>query len=536
LYHRQRIVLEKNIVRTPLYRSLNPHFAWTIDGVTYPYTIIDSLNWVQAKLSAWSKSLGKDFNKHKMPEVTYEENPIAWQLYCKQDVIALEHCVKNYLESLFKLAGGYFEIGLTTSSNAMRLFRLTYMSEKSIGVSTNERQVEIEKKSYHGGHVEAYYDGQYDGPLVKLDINSLYPSVMQNTSMPVRYYRSIKGDVNMLMGFIDDEQYVVLADIVVDIPEDNEIPPLPFHSDKLIFPNGQFRGFYWQSEIKLIPSSMIKAVKRIYLYHARKDVFDYYIETLGEIKKTTKDSVLRNTTKLMLNGLYGKFGQKKIPNHWNDAPSYFQEYLELPKGIVICDGPCCVDKDKDDPTRQLALLRTGGKTYALHKPLSQHFKKNFNSNIAIAAYITSRARAVLMETIQYLHSQGERTLYCDTDSLMVRQSAVDILSDRIDDTEFGYWKIEGYANSAVILGPKSYIFGDKVTLKGANKDTLIANEGGFTSTRSQPIKAQTRLYQGISTEGQHWIDRTHSIKQLNSKRESVKNGWNKPITLLRESL
>lgn len=49
-----------------------------------------------------------------------------------------------------------------------------------------------------------------------------------------------------------------------------------------------------------------------YKFERGKDVFKSYVEDLYNIKKNSSNVVERNTAKLMLNSLYGRFGMKEI--------------------------------------------------------------------------------------------------------------------------------------------------------------------------------------------------------------------------------
>jgi hypothetical protein len=52
-----------------------------------------------------------------------------------------------------------------------------------------------------------------------------------------------------------------------------------------------------------------------YKFERGKDVFTSFVEELYSIKKNSTNEVERNSAKLMLNSVYGRFGMKEIISH-----------------------------------------------------------------------------------------------------------------------------------------------------------------------------------------------------------------------------
>ena len=76
-----------------------------------------------------------------------------------------------------------------------------------------------------------------------------------------------------------------------------------------------------------------------YKYRAAEGLFDDYIDKWAEVKKTSKGAK-RSLAKLMLNGLYGKFGQRlklaeKKPELIDDDVKYITQETEERDGVYI---------------------------------------------------------------------------------------------------------------------------------------------------------------------------------------------------------
>lgn len=141
---------------------------------------------------------------------------------------------------------------------------------------------------------------------------------------------------------------------------------------------------------------------------------------------------IRAWVKLILNGVYGKFGQNKCSELRCDI--YNQNTNSIDDTIV-----------REDDT-VVELLSEG--VY-----------------IALASFVTSYSRLHLLEVLNIINkTKGIQWRYCDTDSAYVTGD-VDILKKAIKDYididytgELGKWKIEKYFDKILIIGIKKYIY------------------------------------------------------------------------------
>jgi hypothetical protein len=335
---------------------------------------------------------------------------------------------------------------ITPASYAMRVFRTTLINpvinpflkfdtKSKSNYSVNEEIENFIRASYFGGRVEAFANPvTWDEIVAYIDVNSLYPSVMYKNRFPVGKFiklnnlteKGFKYVLNRFEGF---------AKLRVNVPK-IKVQPLPYQSDgKLIFPYGTFTGTWAFPEIRNALDYGVEINEYIECYYTTESIelFKPYIDMLYPLKQNAGDNKgLRNFIKLLLNSLYGKFGQKhtRISSHLREIDPETEETL---KKIQTYNGRFYIEEEEESNAYKPFML------------------------VHIAAYVTSYARVL---EYSYL-SKAEILYYCDTDSLVVPIANIDkyILND-----ELGSVKIE-WQGKFVCFAPKVYYF-DGVDEKG----------------------------------------------------------------------
>lgn len=188
---------------------------------------------------------------------------------------------------------------LTIASQAMGIFRHSL----KFHVRVNPPRVsEFVRKGYAGGRVEIFK--MLGRGLQYYDVNSLFPTMMRNMLLPVQFERETKRLRDGALGFLDVE---------VSSPG-KYIPILPMKFEgRLIFPNGRFRGVFFSEELKYALSQgyRIEKIYRGFEFHRSASFFSEYVDTFYELKKNApKGGAAELISKLLLNSLYGKFGQR----------------------------------------------------------------------------------------------------------------------------------------------------------------------------------------------------------------------------------
>ncbi|GFS99061.1 DNA_pol_B_2 domain-containing protein [Trichonephila clavipes] len=118
-----------------------------------------------------------------------------------------------------------------------------------------------------------------------------------------------------------------------------------------------------------------------------------------ELGKIEKNPRLRFISKICLNSLWGKFGQRK-----NMQQTEYVMELEDFYRIVL-----------NDAIKDLNIFLNDDCVEIQYKKKDAYSKDNFNTNVYVAAFTTSSARIRLYEIMDKL---GDKVLYSDTDSIM----------------------------------------------------------------------------------------------------------------------
>jgi len=256
-----------------------------------------------SSLADLGESIG--FPKLKVDFATVSDDDLL--TYCKQDVEVMRQAWNLWYRFIQVSDLGNFQN--TVGSQAMSAFRHRFMHH-DIFVHTHDDAIALERESYHGGRVECFRLGdQGAGPFYNLDVNSMYPFVMRNYPVPTKllhYYEKISArdfeDVRQRYG------YIVEARISLDNPL------LPAQRDgRLVFPIGEVRGVYTKPELEqALSRGHLLSVSRCAVYH-EETIFEPFVDFFYTARKRFKaegNSQFDYFSKLILNSLYGKFGQK----------------------------------------------------------------------------------------------------------------------------------------------------------------------------------------------------------------------------------
>ena len=306
---------------------------------------------------------------------------------------------------------------MTIAGSSMRTFTDKYIKDK-IYFRHNSEELKEQFNAYYGGRTEVFSRGLIEN-YNYYDINSLYPSVMRDFTFPNPNTKRItmKNDIKYIL------QYDGVAHVDVWCPENLKVPLLPYrHNNKLIFPTGSFSGWYSNVELRkaIELGYVIKFIKKVYYFKENCEPFKDFVNDMyaKRLKYQEEKNPMELVTKLMMNSLYGKFGQK------------FTDKEELqPFNLTI------EELDKLDNFERIGnFIRI------------KHKEKEPNAFcIPIwALYVTAYARLRLYE---YLSNHD--VVYCDTDSVITKD---EIKTSK----ELGKMKLELKIKRGVIVKPKFY--------------------------------------------------------------------------------
>lgn len=349
--------------------------------------------------------------------------PVGYEL-TPEEVEYIKHDVVIVAEALKKLHEQGLE-KMTTASNALADYK------SIIGKSNFERWFPLPdydsdvRQSYRGGFTYANpaFSNKVIGEGLVLDVNSLYPSVMYNKPLPYGEPIFYNGQ------YTPDRLYKLYVQILTCHFElkPGYIPTIQLKHSLSFMPT----EYLTSSKGEDITLCLTSVDLELFLEHyevynlewvcgwkfkSSNILFRDYIDKWYAVKEQAtrdKNPGLRQISKLMLNGLYGKFAIN---------PSVRNKIPEL---------------DVDGSIRY--RLGEPGERKPLYIP--------------IGTFITAWARYTTITAAQKVFN---RFLYADTDSLhLIGTTPPDDLD--IDDVRLGAWKIENTFTRAKFIRAKTYV-------------------------------------------------------------------------------
>jgi hypothetical protein len=431
----------------------------------------DSYQYVPMPLDAIGQYVG--LPKLPMPS---EDAPFdKWLTYCKRDVDVLQSIMLSYVYFIQQNDLGNF--AATTPAQAFAAFRHRFMTH-DIFIHDDEDALDLERRAYHGGRCEIFFYGRVEQPLYKLDVNSMYPALMRDNLYPTaKATRYNHLSIDRLREIVSDS--LVVAQCRVRTAE----AAYPLIQDgKLIFPVGEFWTYLTTPEVTYALSrGHIQEVGETVTYTGAP-IFTEYVKSLYAMRQAYKaqgNQPFQLLCKLLLNGLYGKFGEK------------FQDIVD--KGRTDAQIPEFVEfayQERPGEWPHSAFILAG------HLYVYENEREGMNSAPAIAAHVTAYAR---MKLYNYIAQAGrEHVFYMDTDSLIVDAIGYQRLASEIDTHALGKLKLEETADSAEFYAPKDYVFGDEQKIKGIRRDAVPLQVGVYS--QEQFGKWLTLVRRGVTGE------------------------------------
>jgi hypothetical protein len=308
-----------------------------------------------------------------------------------------------------------------SSSSYSNWTKTQYNFSKTLKKSNDTYINEVINFSYKGGitKVNKEFIGVELNDVISYDVNSLYPSQMLMNTMPVGeplVYNNLK-DAKILK---TNKKFIVVVYVI-------NMKIIDGHHSFIGLSSGFSFSSYkyddeildrtlhlWEEEFNLFIDYYQGEYEVIHVlaFKEQHDVFTSYLNGWKEIKETTQDQVERQIAKLMMNSLYGKFGQK----------------------------------DK----RMSKKLRGADDKTLLYEIVEEDAPYKFRP---IASYITAMSRCVLIKAIQ---ENAEHFVYCDTDSLYLKDIK-EAKNIPISNNVIGHWKFESHYTRFKCLKAKCYI-------------------------------------------------------------------------------
>ena len=418
--------------------------------------LVDTLNYFRMSLKGLGRATGLD--KLQMPET---DDSDIWTEYAIRDTRIVEKAVMELREFVSDL--GHNKLPNTIASLAFSIWRDLY-NDGQIYVHNNSSALALERDSYKGGRCDAFYKGETKETLYQYDINSMYPTIMRDFKVPVSIdgYYSKYRDSAFTGARRDGLQ--IFANCVVST--EKECYPYRYNG-KLIFPVGRFETcLAWPELEYALDCGDIDEIYGFSTYTSEY-AFSDYVETIynKRMEYTNKGNEgFAFFCKILLNSLYGKFGQRST--EWVD-------YDGLPP-----DSDGYVADEYGNLTR--VRIRGGRAEIKVDRG------ESYYSCPSVAAAITSYGRLMLWKYIDQVRYLGGTVYYCDTDSLVVDIKGKEYL-DQFVGVELGMLKLESVSDGGTFYAPKDYVLNGRAKIKGIRNPVAGVREykqDRFTSLNS----------------------------------------------------
>lgn len=463
------------------------------------YYFCDSFSILPASLDKITKAFNVN-DKKQSGAIDFSKKVVITEKllnYLKADCLGLYQSIAKYQELLNNLGGN---LKITLASTSLDLFLREFLP-KDLAIPNYPHYDSDIRKAYFGGRVEVFK--KYGKNLNYYDFNSLYPSVMADNYFPVGnpvYINNYKFKSHHY-GFVYIETFI-----------NKTIPPLPFRfENKLMFPNGYIKGWYAIPYLlKLQELKIPFKTRQAIIFPQKEKLFSGFVNTLYDLRLKNKKTALEYIIKLLLNNLYGKFGQKTKNRNYILRPET-KEFKK--KKLHIYDEINDLWYTETDKSKAHILP-------------------------GIAAYVTSYAQLKLFDILNTLENN---VYYCDTDSIVT-----DLEIETSD--KLGFLKKEYEIKEGFFVAPKLYAFetteGKKIIkAKGFNiddleyesfKNALYYND--FSGFEQEKIKIcgfkRSLIAKNNFNKSFLYKEKTKkSIKNLENKREFIKLDLSKAIKI-----
>lgn len=404
----------------------------------YTLQVVDNVNWFKGQLSGWASAAG-------LPKLETDPlNTTADKLstYCRRDVEILLKLWQWWYAYIAEHDCGAW--GITLPSQAFHAFRHRHLKHK-VWIHNHEEALALERAAYHGGRTECFRYGEFDDSLFyKLDVNSMYPFCMWSYEMPLAM-RGYTEQLSLKALQYRLPRYCLVARATVNVTE----PFLPYQSeDGLIYPTGRFEAVLTTPELRVaLEKGWLEELGEA-VWYSRGILFRDYVDYWYALKQSYReesDPLLYRLSKMLLNSLYGKFGQ--LNSETKEVGSCHPEDFRL---TPIWDA---------NTQQWLTEYRLGGKVF-----LKSRGGEAYHSFPAIAAHVTAYARLYLYKIVQAVGR--DHVYYVDTDSLIVDSPGFHYFAPHLKPEMLGHLKVERIARYLKLNAPKDYQMDGHVVLKG----------------------------------------------------------------------
>lgn len=437
-------------------------------------TFLAVQNFLAGGVKAWGELLGLPKLEVDFDQVDRE----TLSTYCRRDT---EITGRAFLEWLrFCQAHDMGGFAHTRASQAFRCWRHRFLTEKVLHYDQVAHN-QFVRRAYYGGRVECGQLGRWTGGrLVKLDVNSMYPAVMRDEWYPVKLKQWVRDPS---LDYVRKALRTMCVVAEVELDTDEAAYPLR-DGGKLLFPHGRFVAHLCTPSLThaLAAGHVVKI--RQAMTFTRAKLFTGFVDEWYKLRQRYQaegNAIYAQNCKLILNSLYGKFGElreKVVVEGDDDENGFYRRECSVPRELVWPEPPRFdwrydpADYPDTDTVRGIEWAAWGKYQVTAGQEEGPY------SMPAIAAHVTDYGRMLLW---RYMLAVGhENVVYSDTDSLIVPLETAHRLEEDVDDHRLGALKVEGVSDRFEANGPKDYRFGDETRRKGIRSNATEVEPGRWS--------------------------------------------------------
>ena len=337
------------------------------------------------------------------------------------------------------------------SSLSLEVFK-EHFNNLNLETKLDKKYDKIVREAYFGGRCEIFGNVKEGEKIFHFDFTGMYSEIMKEEFCfgKIKVVREVRIEKKIEEGFYD-----------VDVISDNmDIPILPFRNEegKLLFPNGMWRGVYWYEELMLFleEGGRISKIHKVIRFEKKGKPFVEFVEYFKKLRKKSEfDNVF---WKLFINSMYGRMGMEESNVKTEIVDQLKYKRIELKKQII----------------KEIIINKVIVVTY-----VEKNDKKEIDSNVCIAAAITSKARIKLYKAYKEVIKNGGRLLYSDTDSVFAAYTR-NVIGENHGEIFWDGSKKDTAVDKAIFAIPKGYAIKlentSTVKIKGFKKDSITFEE------------------------------------------------------------
>lgn len=337
------------------------------------------------------------------------------------------------------------------SSLSLEVFK-EHFNNLNLETKLDKKYDKIVREAYFGGRCEIFGNVKEGEKIFHFDFTGMYSEIMREEFCfgKIKIVKEVRIEKKIEEGFYD-----------VDVISGNmDIPILPFRNEegKLLFPNGMWRGVYWYEELMLFleEGGRISKIHKVIKFEKKGKPFVEFVEYFKKLRKKSEfDNVF---WKLFINSIYGRMGMEESNVKTEIVDQLKYKRIELKKQII----------------KEIIINKVIVVTY-----VEKNDKKDIDSNVCIAAAITSKARIKLYKAYKEVIKNGGRLLYSDTDSVFAAYTR-NVIGENHGEIFWDGSKKDTAVDKAVFAIPKGYAIklenASTVKIKGFKKDSITFEE------------------------------------------------------------